>query len=141
MSYLLLEHSKRERTIDKAIKSLKRAKIKFDTIVSCGLSGALVAPVVAAALEKQLVIVRKGERTHGDEVEIEWNSDVGNYLIIDDLVESGRTIKRIRATVDGPHKYEGNCVGVYFYNQAPNAVYYTRFASSNPDIWSKASLS
>jgi len=141
MSYLLLENGPREAAIQDAVSNLRKSGLEFRTIVACGLSGALIAPAIAARMNKVLVFVRKGESTHGHQVEIDITGDIGDYVIIDDLVEFGRTINRIRQALDGDHKYGGHCVGVYFYNQSPLAPFYQTFAALNKDLWTHASLS
>lgn len=141
MSYLALDHTLRELAVDDSVTALRRSGLEFSTIVACGLSGALVAPAVAARMKKDLVFVRKGESTHGHQVEIDMTRDIGDYVIIDDLVEFGRTIKRIRQALDGPNKFGGNCVGVHFYNQSPLAPFFQTFTSDNQDLWTHASLS
>lgn len=141
MSYLLLEHEDRQRAIDAAVVNLRLSGLDFDTIVACGLSGALVAPAVAARLDKQLVFVRKGESSHGHQVEIEGVGDVGNYVIVDDLVEYGKTVKRIRQALDGETKYGGRLVGVYFYNQSYLAPFFENFKAENKGLWAKAWMS
>ena len=137
MSYLLLEHKSRQRAITESVRALRASNLEFDVIVCCGLSGSLIAPDVARKLNKKLVIVRKQDGSHGHDVELTFNEDVGNYVIVDDLIESGKTVDLIRKRL---HWYEGKCVGIYLYNQSPIAPFIKIFKSKNENMWLKARL-
>lgn len=79
--------------IDYAIETLKRKR--FDSLAFRGFSGAIIAPPVAVALNKQLLLVRKStEDTHSDFL-VEGNPSVHKYIIIDDFMSSGKTAKAI----------------------------------------------
>lgn len=80
----------------KVKRTIKRAsKLKFDSIAYTGHSGALVAIPVAIALKKHLIIVRKPhEKSHG--VAIEKDNNAKRCLIVDDFIETGKTIRRIK---------------------------------------------
>lgn len=137
MSYLLLDPKPRQRAITEAVRALRTSALEFDVIVCCGMSGALVAPDVARKLNKKLVIVRKRDGSHGHDVELCFNEDIGNYVIVDDLIESGKTIKLIRRRL---HCYKGRCVGIYLYNQSPLAPFIKLFKEKNLHLWIKARL-
>lgn len=142
MPYLPLRHTTRLVAIESVTQALQKSGLEFDSIVCCGLSGALVAPAVAANLNKNLVIVRKGESTHGDTVEIDYNVKFKNYVIVDDLVETGKTITNIKKQISrvfNEPRDKVECVGVYFYSQAPTAVYYIRFKEKFSKLWTGAS--
>lgn len=112
MSYLPLDHTERRLSIDRAVHFLLKSTLEFETIVCTGLSGLLVAPEVAERLGKSLAIIRKGKSNHhGSDVERTYSGPIGNYIILDDFVESGRTIARVIGDMNG----EGVCVGSYFY--------------------------
>lgn len=90
---------------------------KFDTLVGRGLSGALVVPYVARALDKHWLIVRKtGDGSHSHEIA---EGNLGHaWLFFDDLICSGRTlaaavsaVKEICASLG----YETTFVGAYTY--------------------------
>jgi adenine/guanine phosphoribosyltransferase-like PRPP-binding protein len=127
----------RQRAIIETGRALKASGLDFEAIACCGLSGSLVAPDVARKLDKKLVIVRKNEGSHGHDVELSFNEDIGNYVIVDDLVESGKTINLIRKRL---HWYEGTCVGVYLYNQSPVAPFVEQFKDKNENLWIRTRL-
>ena len=76
-----------------AIEALRTKR--FDSLAFRGLSGAIIAPPVAIALKKNLILVRKPEEeTHSDYL-VEGNSSSKKYIIIDDFVSSGKTARAI----------------------------------------------
>jgi adenine/guanine phosphoribosyltransferase-like PRPP-binding protein len=111
----------RHYNLKEAYKILKG--VGFDTIVCTGISGIVFASPLSILMKKQLAIVRKvGDRTHSYlDIEANFNSTegtvLGRYIIVDDLTETGKTIKRIKAKIKknlrkmGPNQY----VGSYFY--------------------------
>lgn len=143
MSYLVLSSALRQKAIRKAIKTLRDSKLKFDSIVCTGISGMLVAPQVAARLGVPLVIVRKDENNHGDDVEFAMGEMPLRYVIVDDFVESGKTIARVQRQMfklDFENKKKPKCVGVYFYNQSNLGVYLERFRERFPKLWVGSSI-
>jgi adenine/guanine phosphoribosyltransferase-like PRPP-binding protein len=134
MSYLPLNHTARKNQILHAVHNLKNFGIKFDAIACTGLSGSLVAPAVAAELDKPIVIVRKGESSHGNTIESSKNfKDAFNYIIIDDLVESGRTMTRIKKVLT--KECGAKCVGIYFYNQDSSEGRVVNYQKRFPKLW------
>lgn len=68
----------------------------FDAIAFRGLSGALVAPIVAREMKKTLLCVRReigetGHSVHG----VEGDLAARRYVILDDFVSSGTTVRKI----------------------------------------------
>ncbi len=68
--------------------------VQFDTFVGRGLSGALVAPLLARAMSKHFAIVRK-ECTEGDHSNrlVEWYLG-HSWVFIDDLISTGSTLRK-----------------------------------------------
>jgi adenine/guanine phosphoribosyltransferase-like PRPP-binding protein len=103
MSYLTLNPRKLKNRIQKCVNILTPLKNNFDSIAFMGISGALVAPAVASELGKHLIAVRKEKTRHSTH-----NVEVGfkkpkNYIIIDDFVDSGSTIKSIVQNIQRRH--------------------------------------
>ena len=70
--------------------------IDFDTIVFRGMSGALIAPIVAYKLKKALLMVRKDhDNDNHSERKFEGNVNLVNFIVIDDLISCGGTMKSI----------------------------------------------
>jgi len=127
-SYLkqVVPTTERKKTVNKAVrrlrKMLKDGEIEFDAIAFMGMSGALVAPTIAARLDKEIIMVRKGgvdPPTHSKhEVEGNHHSDTPiKYVVVDDIIFSGNTMKYMLNAIGPEHK----CVGHYLYR---HSMYY-----------------
>ncbi len=109
----VLNHKNRNSVIIKAVCVLRKISNQFDSIACCGASGLLVVPQIAELLEKNIVLIRKkGDKCYSD-FPMEGVTPF-RYVIIDDLICSGSTIKHIKYTIneDSPR---ARCVGSYFY--------------------------
>ncbi len=96
-----------DRVVRDAVAALQH--IEFDTLVFRGFSGALVGPTVAHSLGKCFALVRKErDSTHSDK-SIEGVVE-GQYLIIDDFIDSGETINNMVSV------FPSHCIGVYLYD-------------------------
>lgn len=125
MSYLELTPDRLARAIERTVAALTKSRIKFDTIAFRGLSGSLVAAGVGIKLNKRLVAIRKGESSHGQPVEHAGWEPVVRYVIVDDLIASGGTVKAIQESVKSEWP-KARLVGVALYQNAypwtrPNA--------------------
>lgn len=90
----------------------------FDAIAFCGISGALVAPAVAAMLDKELIVVRKRQdSSHSQEI-VEGPYTTKKYVIIDDLVESGKTARIMIENIHYRLSEDAKCVALCLYNQS-----------------------
>ena len=109
----VINHKNRNKIIIKAVCDLRKIKDSFDSIVCCGISGLLVAPQVAEILNKNLVIVRKPDEQCYSDFLIEGAAPY-LYVILDDLICSGSTLKWIKNTLyeDCP---KAKCFGAYYY--------------------------
>lgn len=112
---------------------------KFDTIVFRGMSGTLIAPSVADILGKNMVVVRKSDGSHSSYV-IEGFMDLKNYVIIDDLIFSGSTVRTILESIHtwnpkcetiNPPEY--NCVHIFLYAAARQEEFIWRKNDSDAD--------
>ena len=108
----VLNHKYRNSVIIKAICSLRKIEQDFDSIACCGVSGLMVVPQIAEILNKNIIVVRKGERRYS-EFFIEGVTP-SSSVIVDDLICSGGTVKRIMNNIhdDVPR---AKCIGAYFY--------------------------
>jgi adenine/guanine phosphoribosyltransferase-like PRPP-binding protein len=107
----------RVENLDRAIATLE--KVKFQTIVCTGLSGVIFASPLSIMMNKQLIVIRKESDTkHASFNGIEKNchaDKIGKYVIVDDLIDSGRTIKRIKEIMAGCFE-NATHVGTYLYD-------------------------
>lgn len=113
--YMTRAFSDPESLADDARKAL--AGVDFDTIVGRGMSGALVIPSLARALDKHWLMVRKpSENSHT------WRETEGTlgerWIFVDDFVESGATrdaCKQAVATLIADERASTTFVGTYTY--------------------------
>lgn len=112
----LLGGEEASKHVSKFVKFIKESKVEFDYIVVRGLSGVLMGTLVAVRMKKKLVIIRKEtEGSHGFAVEAygRWGDTMkGSFIIIDDLIDSGKTIETIFREIK---EYHISCSGVFFY--------------------------
>lgn len=95
-------NDKRTQTVDECLEVLRPRLNEFDAIAFTGISGAVMAPILAYLLDKPLIAVRKSidDGTHScDLVETSWVPDKLNdedrVLVVDDFVLTGSTLHRI----------------------------------------------
>src|SRR5580658_4908886 len=84
--------------VDRAIDTLHPYLSEFDSVVTEGISGLVIAAPVAYELGKPLVVVRKDiARLCIHASPVEGTRDAGRRtLFIDDHVELGRTLRHVR---------------------------------------------
>lgn len=112
-----LSVSKRSAVIERVIKKIKKSKVNFDVIAFRGVSGALIAPIIADKMKKGLIVVRKKERHHSNDM-VEGEKDKKTYIIIDDFIESGATIKEIIKQINKSYYFEHYVLqGVFTYSR------------------------
>ena len=102
-------------TVARVCKLVRQRNIQFDAIACRGLSGLLIAPIVAMRLKKTLLCVRKGEKTHSPQ-NVEGDAKAKTYVILDDFIDSGETVSAI---VDGIKVFnaEARCIGYIAYKR------------------------
>ena len=107
----LLNTSIRNKVIFSAIDRLRKMEKQFDTIACCGTSGLLVVPQISEILKKNILVVRKKNEKRYSPFQYE-GAVPKNYVIIDDLICSGSTVKHILKTIREDCS-RSNCLGVY----------------------------
>lgn len=108
----VLNHKYRNRVIIDAYTKLSKVDFWFDAIACSGTSGLLVVPQIAELLKKNIIIIRKDLDCYSNFM-IE-GPNTHQYIIIDDLICSGATVKNIIKTI---HKEipKSKCMGIYSY--------------------------
>lgn len=99
-----------------------RKKQSFTGMVFRGLSGAALAYPLSARLHIPLICVRKkDENSHGRDVEGP-QANVRRYIILDDFIETGQTIKDLLKAMDDQNKWNKpskhnrvRCSGIVLY--------------------------
>jgi len=100
-------YDKRQEKISLIIKSIRSFERKYKTpihyIVVRGVSGITMGSIVAHKMKKGLIVVRKTEKAHSD-YNVEGlpcygNSPYYNGIIVDDCVDSGKTVIEILKSI------------------------------------------
>ncbi len=106
-------------------KLRKQKKVKFDAIAFRGMSGAAVAYPVSVLAGYHLIAVRKEDHSehHGRNVEGSESRKIRRYIILDDFICSGNTIKAIIHAIDKEKNIDvpPECVGVAIYNKGDSS--------------------
>jgi adenine/guanine phosphoribosyltransferase-like PRPP-binding protein len=99
--------------IRNAVKTLKEIDklTPFDTIAFCGISGCLIGPLLAIRLKKEMIVVRKPRDDRHSSYEVEGNADVKNYIIVDDLISSGDTMRHVKSSITKELSKSAVCLG------------------------------
>ena len=105
------------KAVEKAAKVLRkfRRKVPFEAIAFTGTSGAALAYPLSYLLGVPLICVRKSTRDNHFGYKIEGCMTADTYIIVDDFIESGSTIKKIRKSVESEIE-DTKCVGIYLYH-------------------------
>jgi len=108
----ILNHKYRNKIIINAYSYLNKLDFYYDSIACCGTSGLMVVPQIAELLNKNIIVVRKKKDGYSDFM-VE-GAATNLYIIIDDLICSGGTVKHIIKNIrrETPRS---KCVGVYCY--------------------------
>ena len=102
-------------TVKQVVKMIKARGLKFDAIACRGVSGLLIAPIVAMRLNKSLIVVRKVEYTHSPYV-VEGDYGARTYLILDDFIDKGATVRNIARNIYAVNK-AARCIGFIAYKR------------------------
>ena len=84
----------------------------FDALAFRGVSGAIIAPVLALELRKSIIVVRKtAEKSHMWGQTVQGDNNARRYIIVDDFIDSGATVQTISKKIREwqPH---ATCLGV-----------------------------
>lgn len=112
--------------IDAAAERLKPHIDTFDSIAFMGMSGSALAWPLSYILGKKVICVRKPQiKSHSWDA-VEGVGTTRNYIIVDDLIDTGTTIRNIVNAINqmaiqnhpgylhGP-AYLPKCVGIYLF--------------------------
>jgi adenine/guanine phosphoribosyltransferase-like PRPP-binding protein len=114
--------------LDIAVRTAQRKlnKYEFDSIACRGMSGTLFSGALASRMKKNLILVRKEkDDSHASNMRVEGAIESEKYIIIDDFICSGQTIKAILDNVKH-FATSAQCVGVYFYYDIDEPLFYTK---------------
>src|SRR5271166_4732220 len=105
---------KLRKALTNTVKFLKTKE--FDAIAFRGLSGSLVAPIVALRLKKTLLAVRKDTSDSHSSYMVEGDLAAKRYVIVDDFIAGGSTVYNIMKEVHTAAP-RAECVGYFGYNR------------------------
>jgi len=109
--------------INEVVQYIKDSRVEFDSIAFCGMSGALIAPIVGFLLNKPILMVRKEDKSHSSH-KVEGYEDTRRYIIIDDFICSGDTIRNIVTQINCNSKHSGHTkakpVAIFLYHTMDN---------------------
>lgn len=108
----ILNHKYRNKIIMTTYAYLNKLDIRYDSIACCGTSGLMVVPQIAELLKKNIIVIRKKKDGYSDFI-VEGPSSK-RYIIIDDLICSGDTVKHIMRSIKNETPIS-KCVGIYSY--------------------------
>jgi adenine/guanine phosphoribosyltransferase-like PRPP-binding protein len=122
--------AKRRALVRRAKNAL--ADVDFDTFVGTGVSGALVVPMLADAMRKNFLLVRKdGDSPHAAYSVV---GTIGErWIFVDDFISGGATIRRVWKAVAGLRSKYGyrfeqghtiEYVGACLYNHLPDRPFF-----------------
>lgn len=106
----LIQVDKLRETVAKACRVL--ANYEYDAIAARGVSGLLILPALALAVNKTMIVVRKSknETSHSFNL-VEGDQAARRYIIADDLVDTGATAKAITEAIR-EWAPQAQCLGV-----------------------------
>lgn len=124
----MLEIHRLEKTAELAEPVLEKHLPFFQAFAFRGMSGALIAPILALAFKKTLILVRKPEDKNHDSapsvsnpigaphVLVRGDKAARTYIIVDDLISTGVTVRWIHAHIKdwNPH---ARCLGALLVNR------------------------
>lgn len=125
--------------VNETVKFLRRQqnlknRQPFNAIVVRGVSGMLVGSPVAYRMKLPLVVVRKSDGNHSGQ-SVEGFRYIENYVVIDDFVASGDTIREIREKVGIFTNRQAKMTGLVCYAGYPSDSYNSN--SNEWDCWIK----
>lgn len=107
---------------DATIKLGERIEeLKPDALAYCGHSGAAFAFIAGVFHQLPIINVRKdGEESHGTHIDSNSTKPIRSYIIVDDFICSGSTVKHIvRSINEAADKYDNarpDCLGIFLYS-------------------------
>ena len=127
----IVENKSRKRRINNAVRTIRKfiAKLpqgeKPQAIACCGLSGLLLGTAIADRLGLDLIVVRKKDDKSTHSSIVVEGVAAGSYIIVDDLIFTGKTMKYIIESIDIHLCEYSLCVGAYLHHvnkQHPKAL-------------------
>lgn len=91
----------------------------INSIAVTGLSGSVIGGLVSYMTDLPLILVRKDEKCHSP-YDVEYSDNIGtnlNYCIVDDLIQSGKTIRTMVEKINKENgRRNSQLIKVYLYH-------------------------
>lgn len=118
-----LSREGRREIIAEAIERLRPHAEKFKAIAVTGMSGLLIGPAIADALDKDVIIVRKNENCHARYGPVE-GALCSTYCIVDDMTCSCDTLRTIINKLAMSKEFkDARPVSIYLYLEHYRSVF------------------
>ena len=91
------DHASVKELVKNAVRKIEN--LDFDSIAFRGVSGALIAPIVAYKLKKPVTCIRKPTESSHGWTKLEGAIGVERYIIIDDFIYTGETVNEIHGAL------------------------------------------
>lgn len=110
-------YSKLVKVAIKKTKALQKT-LKFEAIAFRGISGSALAYPISAELKIPLIHLRKAkERCHGSSVEAWDGASIQRYVILDDFIETGKSVREIMDYFADYGDSDMECVGILLWSK------------------------
>lgn len=138
-----LEYAFKREKIDKFLRNASNLAKQYDfqAFAFRGMSGSLIAPLLAYKMRKSLLAVRKPKHCDAPEsqshsfLHVEGDEAASRYIIIDDFTSSGATV---RAILEGISEFapEAKCLGCIYFRgpMLYNEKVHLDYAGKIPDL-------
>lgn len=114
----IYETKKFKITVNKVVREIRKIhkKTKINAIAFTGSSGAALAYPVSYITGIPLLCIRKSTKDNHYRNRLEGHVNPKNYIIIDDIIATGRTVKSIRKAI-AKESPKSKLLNVVLYNQ------------------------
>lgn len=113
------------------LQEMKEKGYTFDAIAFTGNSGAGIAFPLSAKYGYNLICVRKGEYSHGKNIEASPER-IEKYVIVDDQIDRGDTVRRVLNELE---KADLQCQGIVLYTLEWSAGYFKNREEEIPTFY------
>lgn len=118
----------RQLAVDQILEHLDPHIANFDQLAVCGVSSIVLGSMIANALEKDLVVIRKASERRYSNNKVEYIQN-GKCLFIDDSMFTGATLTRVKKLLKAENI---PLVGVFYYD---DRLHNSKQAGWFEDVW------
>lgn len=117
-SYHHIGKSQFKPTVKTTVTAIRRLKkvLGFEQIVCTGISGQSIAWPVGYVTDIPVAVVRRKDEKNHHGYSVENFDRSRKFIILDDFVSSGDTVKHVLKSLAEDRRDDPRCVGVYCYS-------------------------